>query len=222
MSHSSAPQVTVLISGTGSNLRALLEHQEGYKISAVVSNRAEAGGLDHARAFDVPSYVVLREQFDSLSRFKQAVLDQVVATKPDLVALAGFMMVLQPEFIGTFEDRLLNIHPSLLPKFPGLHTHQRALEAGETEHGCSVHFVDAGVDTGPLIAQASVQIQPSDTAETLAARVLSKEHVLYPWCLSAVARGDISVSGRGVSYSPALRANAQLRDFNIFHQEALQ
>ena len=126
------------------------------------------------------------------------------------------MVVLQPEFIDTFHGRLINIHPSLLPMFPGLHTHERALEAKVARHGCTVHFVDAGIDTGPLIAQAAVDIEPNDSPESLAARVLAKEHTLYPWIVRAIAQGDIRLQGRSLTYSERARTEAQRMGATIF------
>ena len=202
-------RTTVLISGRGSNLKALIQHQSGYKITHVVSNNRDAEGLNYAREAGIPTSVVSRSEFPSLKEFKAAVLTTVAGTEPDIVALAGFMVVLQPEFIEAFHGRLINIHPSLLPLFPGLHTHERALEAKVSTHGCTVHFVDAGVDTGPLIAQASVRVEHNDTAETLGARVLAKEHTIYPWIVRAIAQGDIHLNGRTVIYSDQARAEAQ-------------
>lgn len=208
--------VTVLISGRGSNLKSLHENRCGYRITTVISNRADAGGLEYARSHGIETVVVQREEYPNLSAFKAAVLEATARSNPDLVALAGFMMVLQPEFTERFTGRLLNIHPSLLPEFPGLDTHARAVEAKVARHGCSVHFVDSGVDTGPLIAQASIDLAPSDTASSAAARVLTLEHALYPWALSKLAQGEIALLGRSVTYSePSVREAAE-RGFNIF------
>jgi phosphoribosylglycinamide formyltransferase-1 len=211
-----ACRVTVLISGRGSNLKALIQHQSDYKIAHVISDRTDAGGLQWAVEAGIPTSIVSRSEFPSLAAFKAGLLAAVTATQPDLVALAGFMVVLQPEFIDAFHGRLVNIHPSLLPSFPGLHTHERALEAKVREHGCTVHFVDSGVDTGPLIAQSSVPVEDSDSPDTLAARVLGKEHALYPWIVRAIARGDIHLSGRTVMYSDSARAEAQQLGAKIF------
>lgn len=211
-----AGRVTVLISGRGSNLKALIQHQSGYKVTHVISDRNDAGGLKWAMEAGIPTSVVSRSEFPSLAEFKAGLLAAVTATKPDLVALAGFMVVLQPEFIAAYPGRLVNIHPSLLPSFPGLHTHERALEANVTEHGCTVHFVDSGVDTGPLIAQTSVTVTPNDTPDTLAARVLNKEHALYPWIVRAIAQGDIHLNGRAVMYSDSARAEAHRLEAKIF------
>ena len=208
--------VTVLLSGRGSNLKALIQQQSGYRIGHVITDKADAGGLAIADEAKIPTTVVTRERFASLADFKRGILDAVQNTNPHVVALAGFMVLVQPEFVEAFEGRLINIHPALLPKFPGLHTHARALDARETEHGCTVHFVDAGVDTGPLIAQASVSVLSDDTPDTLAARVIVQEHALYPWTLRSVAQGNIRLEGRTVLYSDTSRTEAREHGFTIF------
>ena len=209
-------KVTVLLSGRGSNLKALIQQQAGYRIHHVISDKSDAGGLTIARESNIPTTVVTREEYPSLSAFKTAILNAVEATTPHLVALAGFMVVVQPEFVTRFQGRVINIHPSLLPRLPGLNTHTRALEANHREHGCTVHFVDTGVDTGPLIAQAKVPILSDDTAETLAARVIVQEHALYPWIVRNVLQGDIRLDERTVRYSPATLAEAQKLGYTTF------
>jgi phosphoribosylglycinamide formyltransferase-1 len=209
-------KVTVLLSGKGSNLKALIQQQSGYRIGHVISDRADAGGLELAREARIPTSVVTRAEFSSLPDFKGAILEAVQRTEPSLVALAGFMVLVQPEFVEAYHGRLLNIHPALLPKFPGLNTHARALEAGEPEHGCTVHFVDTGVDTGPLIAQASLPVLVDDTPDTLAARVVEQEHALYPWVVRCAVRGEIRLEGSRVLYSDTIRAEAQALGFTIF------
>jgi len=173
--------VVVLISGRGSNLQALLD--AGIPVSAVISNRADAGGLAIAARHGVATAVVEHRRFPTREAFDAALADEIDRHAPRLVALAGFMRVLTPGFVARYAGRLVNIHPSLLPEFPGLDTHARALAAGAKRHGCTVHFVTAELDHGPIIAQASVPVQPRDTAETLAARVLAQEHVIYPRAL---------------------------------------
>jgi len=207
------PSVTVLISGRGSNLIALHERASGYRIGAVISNNSDAAGLRWAEERGIPCHTVLRSDFQSLSDFKTAVLQAVIKTSPDLVALAGFMVVLQPAFIDEFAGRLINIHPSLLPKFPGLDTHKRALEAGECEHGASVHFVATGVDTGAIIAQGKVSVFSSDSPESLAERTLKIEHQLYPWVVSQVVKGEISLCRDSVEYSDLVRSEANEKGF---------
>jgi phosphoribosylglycinamide formyltransferase-1 len=170
--------VVVLISGRGSNLRALVE--AGLPVSAVISNSAEAKGLEFARSQDIATKVVEHRKFASRDAFDAALESEIEAFKPRLVALAGFMRVLGAGFVRRHAERLVNIHPALLPAFPGLDTHARALAAGVKLHGCTVHFVTAEVDHGPIIIQAAVRVRAADTAETLAARVLEQEHVIYP------------------------------------------
>jgi phosphoribosylglycinamide formyltransferase-1 len=168
-----------------------------------------------AREAGIPTTVVQRSTFTSLVDFKAGILRATIESDPDLVTLAGFMVVLQPEFIETFSGKLINIHPSLLPLFPGLHTHERALQARTIEHGCTVHYVDAGVDTGPLIAQAVVEVRGDDSPDTLSARVLTREHRLYPWVVQRVMSNDITLEGRTVRYSPLASQEAREQGFSI-------
>lgn len=209
-------RVTVLISGRGSNLKALIERQNTYRVTHVVSDKPDAGGLQFAHDAGIPATVVERSRYPSLKDFKIGILSAVKASAPDIVALAGFMVVLPNEFIETFHGQLLNIHPSLLPMFPGLHTHQRALHAKVNHHGCTVHYVDAGVDTGPLIAQMKVPVVAGDTSETLAARVIEQEHNLYPLIVEMVALGYITLSGRGVHFSSTAKVAAAQLGCSIF------
>lgn len=173
--------VVVLISGRGSNLLALLE--AGIPVAGVISNVAGAGGLAIAAARGVPTQVIAHNDFASRDAFDGALAAAIDALAPKLVALAGFMRILTPGFAQRYEGRLVNIHPSLLPSFTGLDTHARALAAGVKLHGCTVHFVTAELDHGPIIAQAAVRVREDDTPDTLAARVLREEHVLYPLAL---------------------------------------
>ena len=180
-------RVAVLISGRGSNMRALVEQAVGYEVVLVASNKPHAEGLDWARARGLPTWAwdskgVARDEFDrTLSR---ALDNHRVGT----VALAGFMRILSPGFIEEWRGRVINIHPSLLPKYRGLDTHQRALEAGDQVHGCSVHIVTEELDAGEVLGQAEVAIEPSDTPESLEQRVLAAEHKLYPQVLRAFVR----------------------------------
>lgn len=216
---STPPAVTVLISGRGSNLVALHENAHGYRINAVVSNTPDAKGLEWAQQHGIPTETVARQDYATLAEFKAAVLQTVRGTHPDLVALAGFMVVLQPDFVAAFAGRLVNIHPSLLPKFPGLDTHRRAIEAGEREHGATVHFVANGVDTGAMIAQGRVPLYPGDTEDALAARTLALEHTLYPWVLKHLAAGEIALTANGVTYSDRVRSAATERGFILTNRE---
>lgn len=170
--------IVALISGRGSNLQALLE--AGLPVSAAISNRADAKGLAAAAARGIATRVVEHRRFDSRDAFDAALAGAIEPFRPRLIVLAGFMRVLTPAFVARYEGRLLNIHPSLLPAFPGLDTHARALAAGVKVHGCTVHFVTAELDHGPIVIQAAVPVRPQDSAETLAARVLRQEHVIYP------------------------------------------
>lgn len=183
--------VVVLISGRGSNLQAILD--AGIPVSAVISNQAGAGGLAIAARRGVATAVVEHRRFATREAFDAALADEIDRHLPRLVALAGFMRVLTPGFVARYAGRLVNIHPSLLPEFPGLDTHARALAAGAKRHGCTVHFVTAELDHGPIIAQASVPVLPGDTADSLAARVLEQEHLIYPRALRWFLDGLLSV-----------------------------
>jgi phosphoribosylglycinamide formyltransferase 1 len=188
--------VVVLISGRGSNLQAMLE--AGIPVSAVISNRADAAGLQLAARRGIPTAVVEHGRYPTREAFDAALAGEIDRHAPHLVALAGFMRVLTPAFVARYAGRLINIHPSLLPAFPGLDTHARALAAGATTHGCTVHFVTEQLDHGPIIAQASVPVLPDDTPESLAARVLAEEHVLYPRAIRWFLDGRLVVEGERV------------------------
>ncbi|KGJ04040.1 formyltetrahydrofolate-dependent phosphoribosylglycinamide formyltransferase [Paracoccus halophilus] len=187
-------RVAILISGGGSNMVRLIESMTGDHPARPVivgSNDPQAGGLEKARALGVPAFAVDHRAYkgDRVA-FEAALLEPLLAAEPDILCLAGFMRVLTPGFVARFKGRMLNIHPSLLPKYPGLHTHQRALEAGDAEAGATVHLVTPELDAGPVLGQVRVPVMPDDTAETLAARVLVEEHRLYPAVLRRFAAGD--------------------------------
>lgn len=193
----------VLISGRGSNLQALIEAAAApdypAEIVLVLSNRPEAKGLERAAAAGLPTRVVPHGDYPTRAAFEAALTDALSEAGAELVCLAGFMRVLTEAFVGRWQGRLVNIHPSLLPAFPGLDTHARALAAGVKLHGCSVHLVSAEVDQGPIIGQAAVPVLPEDDEATLAARVLEAEHRLFPLCLGLLAEGRIRVEdGRAV------------------------
>ena len=177
-------KLVVLISGRGSNMISIvnaIKHDRLYAdIVAVISNRPDAGGLQYAQQAGIKTFIVDHTHFDDREEFDKVLASVIDAHEPDLVILAGFMRILTSTFVGHYPKRLLNIHPSLLPKFKGLHTHQRAIEANEKEHGATVHFVTDELDDGPIILQASVAILDNDDPSTLAKRVLKKEHQLYP------------------------------------------
>ena len=192
--------IVVVISGRGSNLQALLDAH--LPVSAVLSNRADAGGLVAAAAHGIPTRVVEHRGFATREAFDAALAAEIDRFAPRLVALAGFMRLLTPAFVERYRDRLLNIHPSLLPAFPGLNTHERALAAGVKLHGCTVHFVTPQLDHGPIVIQAAVRVRPDDSPASLAARVLRQEHVIYPraahWFLEGrlvIDSGRVSVAG---------------------------
>jgi phosphoribosylglycinamide formyltransferase-1 len=189
--------IVVLISGRGSNLQALLG--AGLPVSAVISNRADAGGLELARARGVRTSVVEHRAHASREGFEDALGAQIDRFAPRLVLLAGFMRVLTPGFVERYGGRMLNIHPSLLPAFPGLDTHARALAAGVKIHGCSVHFVTAQLDHGPIVIQAAVPVLAGDTAAILAARVLRQEHVVFPRAARWFLDGDLVIESGVVS-----------------------
>jgi phosphoribosylglycinamide formyltransferase 1 len=190
-------RTAVLISGRGSNLEALIEacRRPGAsaEIALVVSNRPGAPGLEHAKTAGIPTRVIDHRAFGGRPEFEEALNKALESSNIALVCLAGFMRVLSASFVEGWHDRLLNIHPSLLPAFPGLDTHERALEAGVRVTGCTVHFVRAEVDAGPIIVQGAVPVRPDDTAETLAARVLQIEHRCYALALEMVASGRARV-----------------------------
>ena len=177
-------QIVILISGRGSNMEAIVRAcaGEGWnaRVAAVISNRADARGLEFARQHGIATAVVDHTSFASRETFDAALADTIAGFMPDVVALAGFMRILTDGFVARFEGRLVNVHPSLLPSFTGLHTHRRAIEAGCKLAGATAHFVTPTLDHGPIIAQAVVPVLPGDTPETLSARVLEREHVLYP------------------------------------------
>ena len=193
--------VVVLISGSGSNLQALIDSvgHDGNpaRIGAVICNRADAYGLERAKQAGIATGLLDHRQFDGRDAFDAALIQAIDAHQPDLVVLAGFMRILTPGFVQHYAGRLLNIHPSLLPKHKGLHTHQRALEAGDSEHGCSVHFVTEELDGGPLVVQAVLPIKADDTAESLARRVHQQEHQIYPLAVRWFAEGRLRLGAQG-------------------------
>jgi formyltetrahydrofolate-dependent phosphoribosylglycinamide formyltransferase len=189
-------RVAILISGRGSNMAALIEaaRAPGYpaEIVGVFSNVADAPGLAVAAAQGIPTAARPHRDYADKPAFEAAMDEVLAGWRADIVCLAGFMRLLSPAFCTRWAGRLINIHPSLLPRHKGLHTHAQALADGVTEHGCTVHFVTPGMDEGPVIAQARVPVLPGDTADTLAARVLVEEHKLYPRALAMLARGDVA------------------------------
>lgn len=175
--------VVVLISGSGSNLQAIMDAAAtsgSYRVTGVLSNRADAYGLVRAANKSIPTAIIDHKQFADRESFDAAMIEQIDGWQPDLVVLAGFMRILTEGFVAHYNGRLINIHPSLLPKFKGVNTHERAIAAGEAEHGCTVHFVTPELDSGAAITQAATAIQADDTAQTLQQRIHKLEHLIYP------------------------------------------
>ena len=193
--------VVVLLSGTGSNLQALIDSNDikdsPANIRAVISNRADAYGLQRAQDAGIDTRVLDHTAFEGREAFDAALIEVIDEFKPQLVVLAGFMRILSADFVRHYQGRLLNIHPSLLPKYKGLHTHQRALEAGDGEHGCSVHFVTEELDGGPLVVQAVIPVEPDDSPHSLAQRVHAQEHRIYPLAVRWFAEGRLSLDEQG-------------------------
>ncbi|HNO88878.1 MAG TPA: phosphoribosylglycinamide formyltransferase, partial [Rhodocyclaceae bacterium] len=190
--------IVILISGRGSNMEAIVRARiDGARIAAVIANRPDAAGLQFAAHAGIATRVVDHKAFASREAFDAALADVIDGFAPDLVVLAGFMRVLTDGFVQRYTGRLLNIHPSLLPSFPGLHTHQRALEAGVRVHGTTVHFVTPALDCGPIVIQAAVPVRPGDDEDRLAARVLVQEHRIYPQAVRWFVEGRLSLTPAG-------------------------
>ncbi len=189
--------IVILISGRGSNMEAVVRaaqaEQWPARIAAVISNKADAKGLEFAASHGIATAVVANKDYPSREAFDAALQSVIDGYAPDLVVLAGFMRILTPGFTAHYAGRMLNIHPSLLPLFPGLHTHEQALASGLAQHGATVHFVTAELDHGPMVDQVAVPILPGDTADTLAARVLEQEHQLYPRAIRWFIEGRLTV-----------------------------
>jgi phosphoribosylglycinamide formyltransferase-1 len=190
--------LVILISGRGSNMDAILGARLPARVAAVISNDPKARGLEMARARGVETAVVNHRGYPERSAFEAALGAEIDRFHPDLVVLAGFLRILTPAFVERYRGRIMNIHPSLLPAFAGLDTHRRALEAGVRVHGCTVHFVNAALDSGPIIVQAAVPVQPGDTEDRLAARVLALEHRIYPQAIRWFCEGRIKLGRDGV------------------------
>ena len=190
----SVKRIVVLISGRGSNFQAIAEANLPVEIAAVISNRPNAAGLDYARSRGIPAAALDHMTYPDRESFDAALAAEIERHAPDLIVLAGYMRILSAGFIQRFEGRMLNIHPSLLPMFPGLKTHERALAEGVKIHGCSVHFVTADLDHGPIVIQAAVPVLADDTPDTLAARVLQQEHRIYPQAIRWFAEGRLLIN----------------------------
>ena len=211
------PKILVIVSGSGTNLQALIdasrERDFPGQITAVGSNRPGAFALERAAQANIETFVVDHKNFDSREEFDAALMAEIRRHNPDLIVLAGFMRILTTDFVRAFRGKMLNIHPSLLPKYPGLNTHHRAIEAGDDFRGVSVHFVTEELDGGPVIAQAEVQVAPDDTPESLAEKVLEKEHILYPIVVRWFCEGRIQLGSDYILFDgEILKAPMRLPD----------
>lgn len=207
-------KLAVLISGRGTNLQSLIDATADpnfpAEIALVISNRPKAAGLDRAAKAGVSQTVIDHKDFQSREDFDEALDEALRMAKVDYVCLAGFMRMLTPKFVNDWRGRLINIHPSLLPAFKGLHVHERMIDAGVKIAGCTVHFVSAEVDSGPIIGQAAIPVLPEDTADTLAARILEQEHKLYPACIRLLAEAKARLSGGAVPLDASVVASGSL------------
>ena len=217
MGHTRTLPVVVLISGSGSNLQALIDGAENgtlpIEIKAVISNKEDAYGLIRAEKAHIETQVLDHKNYPDRESYDLALADLIEGYQPGLVILAGFMRILTPDLVNRFAGKMLNIHPSLLPKYRGLHTHKRALEAGDRMHGASVHFVTEELDGGPVVLQALVPVEASDDEESLAARVLTREHVIYPTVVRWFAENRITINDNKVAFDGLRLDKPILLDF---------
>jgi phosphoribosylglycinamide formyltransferase-1 len=206
--------IGVLISGSGTNLQSIIDaiaaKELNAKIQAVLSNRADAYGLVRAKKHGIPTEVLDHKTFASREAFDQAVVDILRAREVELVVLAGFMRLLSPILVGAYSNRIMNIHPALLPAFPGLHVQKKAVEHGVRFSGCTVHFVNEACDEGPIIIQAVVPVFPEDTEESLAARILEQEHRIYPRAIQLYSEGRLRIEGRKVFVDDLAKEETQV------------
>jgi phosphoribosylglycinamide formyltransferase 1 len=205
--------IVILISGRGSNMEAILRAGVPVDVRAVISNRPDAKGLELAAARGIKTIAIDHKEFNTREAFDEALAKAIDALKPDFIVLAGFMRILSETFVKRYPKRIVNIHPSLLPAFPGLDTHQRVLDAGVKIHGATVHFVTADLDHGPIIAQTAVRVTQDDTDDSLATRVLSAEHILYPQVLRWMAEGRVELKPSGV---------VQIKGLNVLTERRAQ
>lgn len=207
--------LAVLISGNGSNLQAIIDAIQNKRLDAsiklVISNRADARGLKRAEAAGIPTLLIEHTQYSSREKFDQAMLDALKACQPDLVVLAGFMRILSARFVSALSGKLINIHPSLLPLYKGTQTHKRALEANDSVHGCSIHYVTEELDGGPVVAQSEVPIYPNDSEQLLATRVQKEEHQLYPFCIGLIAQKKLELIDGAPVLNKQLLTNGGIR-----------
>jgi phosphoribosylglycinamide formyltransferase-1 len=208
--------LVVLISGNGSNLQAIIDQVKAgtleARICAVISNRNDAFGLERARTANIPAITIDHAEFESRESFDEALMQKIDEHRPDLVVLAGFMRILTDKFVNHYLGKLINIHPSLLPKYQGLDTHRRVLDAGDSEHGASVHYVTPELDSGPVILQAAVPVFENDKPEQLKQRVHEIEHQLYPEAIRRIISGEVMLQGQTVLYQqrPITKEETQL------------
>ncbi len=195
-------RIVVLISGSGSNLQAIMDAidagQINGRIAAVLSNKADAYGLERAQKANIPALILKHTEFDDRESFDQAMIEKIDHYQPDLIVLAGFMRILTAEFVRHYQGRMLNIHPSLLPKYKGLHTHKRAIEAGDLYHGCTVHFVTEELDGGPLAVQGKVSIDMDDDEDSLQQKVHAVEHKIYPLAVEWICSDKLKWTPKGI------------------------
>lgn len=195
-------RIVVLISGSGSNLQAIMDAidagQINGRIAAVLSNKADAYGLERAQKANIPALILKHTEFDDRESFDQAMIEKIDHYQPDLIVLAGFMRILTAEFVRHYQGRMLNIHPSLLPKYKGLHTHKRAIEAGDLYHGCTVHFVTEELDGGPLAVQGKVSIDMDDNEDSLQQKVHAVEHKIYPLAVEWICSDKLKWTPKGI------------------------
>ncbi|HTH59337.1 MAG TPA: phosphoribosylglycinamide formyltransferase [Paraburkholderia sp.] len=217
--------LVILISGRGSNMEAIVRACERERwparVAAVIANRSDAAGLAFAASQRIPTVVVDHRQFSDRVAFDAALSATLDRFEPDLVVLAGFMRVLTDAFVERYTGRMLNVHPSLLPSFPGLKTHQQALDAGVRVHGATVHFVTPALDHGPIVAQSIVPVRAGDDAAALSARVLATEHVIYPRAVRWFVEGRVALDGRRVVFAPSAQAGT-LEPQRLFIDEAIR
>lgn len=197
-------KIVILISGRGSNMRAIIEAKLPYKICGVFSNNPDAEGISHAKHAGIETCVIDHRDYPDRVSYDEALGESIETLNPDLIVLAGFMRILTPGIINRFSNRIINIHPSIIPAFTGLNTHNRALAAGVRVHGCTVHFVTPDLDEGPIIAQAALQIKSDDTPQTLSKRVLALEHKILPKTITWILEGLCSLSDGQVSLDPEI------------------
>jgi phosphoribosylglycinamide formyltransferase-1 len=205
--------IAVFISGSGSNLQSIIDNVErgtlDARIALVLSNEPEAFGLERARKHGIPTAVVNHRDYKARHEFEEAILSAMAGRDVELICLAGFMRVLTPDFLRRFPKRIINIHPALLPSFAGTHGQKDAFDYGVKFSGCTIHFVDEGIDTGPIIMQAVVPVMPDDDVESLQKRILAQEHRIYPQAIQLIAQGRVTVVGRKV----VIRAAKKMEDF---------